>query len=104
MLTDERTLRTKHRVVGFLGPVSSSFTLAWLASHRGRLRTFLLGGKRLSVLVAWDTEGTRTVERDDADVAALRYVVLGPGPSKSGRSPSAEPLPTESAPNPRRPA
>jgi hypothetical protein len=82
LITDERTMRTEHRVAGYLGPRSSSFTLAWLASHRERLRTLLVGGKRLSVLVIWDTQGAREVDRNDADVEALRQVVLGDRPNQ----------------------
>lgn len=74
---DERTINGRYRAAGYLGPVMSSFTLAWLASHRARLRTFLLGGKRLSVLVVWDTKGARKVGQSDADVEAVRQLVYG---------------------------
>jgi hypothetical protein len=76
-LSDERTVSGKNRAAGFLGPLASSFTLAWLASHRGRLRTLLLGGKRLSVLVVWDTKGAALVEHPEADVVAIRQLVHG---------------------------
>lgn len=76
---DERTLRIGgNRAFGVLGPVSSCFTLAWLATHRKRLRTLLLGGKRLSVLVVWDRKGSEKVPHDDAEVLALRRIVYGP--------------------------
>lgn len=77
-IPDERVLSGKYRTVGVLGPRASSFTLAWLATHRDRLRTVLLGGKRLSVLVVWDKRGAETVVRTDAEVDALRTVVYGP--------------------------
>lgn len=76
-LHDERTLTGKYRSVGFLGPWTSSFTLAWLASHRDRLRTLVLGGKRLSVLVIWDTRGGQVVDRSEADTAAVYQLVYG---------------------------
>lgn len=75
---DERTLEGENRVAGFLGPQSSSFTLAWLAGHRDRLRTLILGGKRLSVLVVWDRKGTQEVHRTEAEVDAIRTIVYGP--------------------------
>jgi hypothetical protein len=74
---DERTVSGKYRAAGYLGPLSSSFTLAWLASHRGRLRSLLLGGKRLSILVVWDTEGSEDVDHPTADVVAIRQLVHG---------------------------
>jgi hypothetical protein len=78
MPTDERTIRREWSVFGFLGPRASSFTLAWLATHRGRLRTLIAGGRHLSVLVIWDRQGGRRVERTDEEIAALRVVVNGP--------------------------
>lgn len=86
---DEHTLPGRNRLVGFLGPVSSSFTLAWLATHRGRLRTMVLGGRRLSVLVIWDRQGSGKVEHSDAEVDAIYQLVYGRAPAKSptrGRS------------------
>jgi hypothetical protein len=74
---DERALRLGDRTVGVLGPMSSSFTLAWLASHRGRLRTALLGGHRLSILIVYDRHGRKRVQRSDADVDAIRQIALG---------------------------
>lgn len=75
--SDERTVESKYRVAGFLGPRSSSFTLAWLAGHRERLRTMIVGGRRLSVLVLWDRRGPEEVAWSDADVEALRQIVYG---------------------------
>lgn len=77
---DERVLSGRNRAVGFLGPLASTFTLAWLATHRDRLHTFLLGGKRLSVLVVWDTAGSALADRSDADVEAIRQIVYGDRP------------------------
>lgn len=76
-MSDERVLSRCDRTVGFLGPWSSSFTLAWLATHRDRLRTFLLGGHRLTVLVVWDTKGQVLACRTEADVDAVRQIVNG---------------------------
>lgn len=77
-MADKRTLRAGPRTVGFLGPRSTSFTLAWLATHRDRLRTLLLGGTRLSVLVIWDRRGAELVPHDDDEVAAIRRLIYGP--------------------------
>lgn len=77
-LIDERVVRPgQHRIAGFLGPISSSFTLAWLASHHERMRTLILGSKRLSVLVIWDTRGSATQPHSDADVAAITQLTYG---------------------------
>lgn len=75
---DERALTWRDRTIGLLGPVSSSFTLAWLATHRRRLRMLLLGGHRLSVLFVWDAKGQQRVDHDDDEVAALQRIVYGP--------------------------
>lgn len=74
---DERTVLHGSRMFGLLGPVSSSFTLAWLASHRGRLRTLILGGRRLSLLVVYDTQGSRKVEHSDREVDAIGRLTFG---------------------------
>ena len=74
---DERTITGRYRTAGYLGPWSSSITLAWLASHRGRLHTLLAGGKRISMLVIWDTRGAELVKRSEADVAAIDTLVNG---------------------------
>lgn len=76
-LDDDHTLTGRLRTVGWLGPVSSCFTLAWLATHRDRLHTFVLGGKRLSVLVIWDERGEELANRSEADVDAVRQIVRG---------------------------
>jgi hypothetical protein len=77
-MSDERVIG-KARRYGFLGPVASSFTLCWLASHRGRLRSLILGGRRLVVIVAWDSKGTeRNPRRTDAEVEAIRLITYGP--------------------------
>jgi hypothetical protein len=83
-LTDERTVSTDHRVAGYLGPRATSFTLAWLATHRGRLHTLIFGGKRLSVLVVWDTKGAEGVQRSDAEVDAMATVVYGAPTNSEG--------------------
>lgn len=75
---DEHAMTIGPRAFGFLGPVSSCFTLAWLASHRGRLHSLFLGGKRLSLYVVWDSQGSRLVEHDDAEVDAIRRLTYGP--------------------------
>lgn len=74
---DETVIEGRYRAFGLLGPFSSTVTLVWLATHRGRLRTLLLGGKRLSVLVIWDTAGARLVKRSDVDIEAMRQIVYG---------------------------
>lgn len=68
----------KHRRLEALGPFGSCLTLAWLATHRDRLRTLLFGGKRLSVLIVWDTKGAALVDHDDVEVDALARIVYGP--------------------------
>lgn len=74
---DERSVVWRDRMAGALGPHSSSMMLAWLASHRDRLRTLILGGKRLSVLVIWDSGGAEKTDRTEADVAAIEQLVYG---------------------------
>lgn len=82
---DERVIRRDTGPIGYLGPFSSSFTLAWLATHRDRLRTLILGGRRLSVLLIWDTKGGTYVDHDDEEVAAIKRLVYGPaGPNADG--------------------
>jgi hypothetical protein len=71
------TLTRGDRVIGYMGKRASSFTLAWLASHRDRLRTWIVAGHRLSVLVIWDDQGTRKVERNDADLEAIEQLTYG---------------------------
>lgn len=75
---DERTLTGRHRTCGYLGPWSSSFTFAWLATHRDRLQTLILGGKRLSMLFVWDSRGAEPVHRSEQEIEAVRTIVLGP--------------------------
>lgn len=82
---DERTVRSFYRVGGYLGPWSSSLTLAWLAAHRERLHSLILSGKRLSLLVIWDTKGTQDACRSDADVEAIRTLVNGGDPIECDR-------------------
>lgn len=81
---DEHAIQTEHHICGYLGPWSSCFTLAWLASHRDRLRSLILGGKRLTILVVWDTAGTRDAARSDEDVDAIRTLVNGPESASGG--------------------
>jgi hypothetical protein len=76
-MRDDRTITRGERAIGFLGPQSSSATLAWLASHRGRLHSFILGGRRLSLWVGWDSKGSEYVDRSDDDVAAIYQLVYG---------------------------
>lgn len=75
---DEHAVTIGQRAFGFLGPVSSCFTLAWLASHRKRLHSFFIGGKRLSIFVVWDSQGSRPVESDDGQIDAIRRLTYGP--------------------------
>lgn len=92
-LTDERSISTEHRVAGLLGPRSTSFTLAWLARHRGRLHSLLLGGRRLTLLVIYDHGGAEPAPRpSELEVACLRVVINGvpdpdpePEPSQESR-------------------
>lgn len=76
-IRDEMTLTRGDRVIGYMGKIASSFTLAWLASHRGRLRTWIFGGRRLSLLIVWDDQGNREVDRTDADLEAIRRLTFG---------------------------
>lgn len=76
-MRDERTITRGDRLIGLLGPKSSSFTFAWMATHRDRLRTLVLGGHRLSVLVVWDRKGRTRIDHDDDEVAAIRRLVYG---------------------------
>ncbi len=60
------------------GSVSTCLTLAWLATHRGRLRSLVLGGHRLSILVVWDCKGREELKHSEEEVAALTRIVYGP--------------------------
>lgn len=71
------TIQGVYRAAGYLPPIASSFTLAWLASHRDRLHTLILGGKRLSVLVVWDSKGGTVVDRTRFDEEAIRQLTYG---------------------------
>lgn len=82
MIADERTIKRNDRIAGYLGPVASSFTLAWLASHRNRLRSFILGGHKISVVVAYDSKATKRLRHEAVEVAALETIVYGPEVSR----------------------
>lgn len=69
------------RMLGLFGHLASSFTLAWMASHRGRLRTILIGGRRLSIILSWDTKGREKVERDQDTLDAIYTLTYGVKPS-----------------------
>lgn len=99
-LRDEHALKLGDRAIVLGGPLTTSLTLAWLASHRGRLRSLIFGGHRLSVLVVWDRKGRELVERSDEDVAALARVVYGP-PSAAPASDEPVDLATCEIPDPR---
>lgn len=73
----ERAVGRGERVWGYFTGRKASFTLAWLATHRDRLRLLVLGGKRLSLIVLWDDKGMERVDHSDAEVAALRTIVYG---------------------------
>jgi hypothetical protein len=51
-----------------------------LATHRDRLRTLVLGGRRLSLLVIWDQQGATAVDHSDAEVDAIATIVYGQPP------------------------
>lgn len=77
-LADEHSVNSEHYVAGLLGPRSTSFTLAWLARHRGRLHSLLLGGRRLTLLVVYDSGGAKPTPRpSELEVACLRVVING---------------------------
>lgn len=77
-MRDEHTLRRNDRIIGTLGPHASTFTLAWLATHRDRLHTFIAGGHHLSILIVWDRKGRTSVEHDKVEILALKRIVDGP--------------------------
>lgn len=77
-LADRHTVSSGDRILGFLGPVSTGFTLCWLARHRGRLRTFVAGGKYLSVLVIWDRNGSLPPPKPtQREIDAVRVLAFG---------------------------
>lgn len=76
-MRDDKTITRRDRVVGYMGTRASSFTLAWLASHRDRLRTLIFAGHRLSVLLIWDSQGNRKVPRTEMDRAAIEQLTYG---------------------------
>lgn len=75
--TDEHVVGFGDRTIGALGPLASVFTLAWLASHRDRLRTLIVGGHRLSVLVIWDSAGRKHATRSEDDIRAVYQLTYG---------------------------
>ena len=56
------------------GAYLTGLTLCWLAAHRW-IRSLLLGGKRLTVLVLWDPKGAAAADIGDADLDAIRQLV-----------------------------
>jgi len=56
-------------------------TLAWLATHRNRLRSLHFGGHRLSIVFLWDDKGRAEVDHSQEEVDALVRVVYGPLPT-----------------------
>lgn len=80
---DEHVLNGENWIVGFLGPLASTFTLAWLASHRGRLRSIVLGTKRLTILVSYDTKGGEDADRSGEVLDAIYTLVYGQPPERS---------------------
>lgn len=71
-------LEWSDRTISLLGARPSSVMLVWLASHRNRLQTLVLGGHRLSILVVWDRDGQKLVDRSEAEIAAMALVAYGP--------------------------
>lgn len=84
---DEHVLNGENWIVGFLGPLASTFTLAWLASHRGRLRSVILGTKRLTIFVSYDTQAGADAAREDSDLDAIYSLVYGHPPERSFTEP-----------------
>lgn len=65
--------------VGVFTGVGASVLCGWLARHRGRLRILLFGGKKLSVLVIYDREGSRELPAITLEEAeAVRVLATGP--------------------------
>lgn len=75
-LGDRRTLRVGDRMIELAGPRTTALLLCWLAAHR-RIRSLTLGGKRLSVLVLWDPQGSAEAGYSDADVDAMERLTFG---------------------------
>lgn len=81
--------RGDHFVAGVQGPPTTEFTLTWLAFHRNRLWSAILGFKHLTFIVIWDTKGGEYApEKTDADIAAMRQIVFGKGIIVSNRKES----------------
>lgn len=67
----------RDRMIGLLGHRQSSFLMAWLASHRGRLSTLILGGHRFSLALFYDNAGSKQVSRSKADEHAIYQLTYG---------------------------
>lgn len=70
----ERKLHWRNRVVAIMGPFMTSFTFAWMAAHRGRIRSVLLGGHRFGVIFFWDKGAGEEHNTTELDIAAIRVL------------------------------
>jgi hypothetical protein len=76
VVRDERVfLRWRDRIVSYMGPFTTSFTFAWIAAHRGRIRSFWLGGHKLGIIVLWDKGGLAKQEMSELDIAAIKVLM-----------------------------
>lgn len=77
-MKNERTVSVGNRMFGFLGPRASVTTFAWLALHRDRLKTLIVGGTRLSLILVYDQGGKGSVMPvSEAEEKAIRTIVNG---------------------------
>lgn len=83
VITDEHIVDLPNgRVAGALGYLASSFRFAWLASHRGRLRTAFFCGRRVAIFLTYDEKGFESARQTDKDVSAIAQLAWGDdGPS-----------------------
>lgn len=72
----DRKIQKGDRMLGLFGHRGSQITAAFVALHRNRLTTLLIGGKRLSFMVVWDSKASESVvPLSETEAAALRVLV-----------------------------
>lgn len=74
-----RSFKRGNFVAELMGPKVSSYTFGWLAAHRGRLRTLMIGTTRLVFIVARDSSPDTPSENAPADLEAIAQLVYGDG-------------------------
>lgn len=64
-----------------LSPRDTRFMLLWLATHRDRLRSLVLGTSHFTVVLIHDRDGDKTVDRSPVELDAMFTLMNGYPPS-----------------------